>query len=225
MQQRYYDPLLGVFLSVDPVTAYDNGDMRYFNRYAYAFNNPYSFTDPDGRCNQIINGLVGGLPCELQQRNLNPAHVAADEATARDARMLVGYQAGEVLGTLSGMSAMKFVKYARSIPAERVRSFQFGCMIGLSGACNNTVADQIRDPSRPVRQVADDIVNHVQQTAEVARRSAVGQRPVAAGSKGSQKVQGASGSSDSRVGGFQGVFRVQGRIDSMRLERELSGKK
>jgi hypothetical protein len=25
------------------------GDMRFFNRYAYAANNPYKFTDPDGR--------------------------------------------------------------------------------------------------------------------------------------------------------------------------------
>ena len=41
---------MGVFLSVDPVTAYGNGDMRFFNRYAYAYNNPYAFTDPDGRC-------------------------------------------------------------------------------------------------------------------------------------------------------------------------------
>lgn len=49
MQQRYYHPGIGRFLSVDPVTAYDNGDMRHFSRYAYAFNNPYSFTDPDGR--------------------------------------------------------------------------------------------------------------------------------------------------------------------------------
>jgi RHS repeat-associated protein len=49
MQQRYYDPGIGRFLSVDPVTAYDNGNMRFFNRYAYAFNNPYKFTDPDGR--------------------------------------------------------------------------------------------------------------------------------------------------------------------------------
>ena len=49
MQQRYYDPGIGRFLSVDPVTAYDRGDMRFFNRYVYAFNNPYAFTDPDGR--------------------------------------------------------------------------------------------------------------------------------------------------------------------------------
>ncbi|HSX63872.1 MAG TPA: RHS repeat-associated core domain-containing protein [Pseudoxanthomonas sp.] len=49
MQQRYYDPICGCFLSVDPVTAYDTGDWRHFNRYAYAFNNPYRFIDPDGR--------------------------------------------------------------------------------------------------------------------------------------------------------------------------------
>lgn len=48
MQQRYYDPLLGRFLSVDPVTA--NGVTgANFNRYWYANNNPYKFTDPDGR--------------------------------------------------------------------------------------------------------------------------------------------------------------------------------
>jgi RHS repeat-associated protein len=50
MQQRYCDPAVGRCLSVDPVTAYDNGDTRFFNRYAYAFDNPYRFSDPDGRC-------------------------------------------------------------------------------------------------------------------------------------------------------------------------------
>lgn len=48
MQQRYYDPMIPRFLSVDPVTAYSN-PVGAFNRYAYAFNNPYKFTDPDGR--------------------------------------------------------------------------------------------------------------------------------------------------------------------------------
>jgi RHS repeat-associated protein len=50
MQQRYYDPVIGRFLSRDAVTAYDSGDMRHFNAYDYAYNNPYRFTDPDGRC-------------------------------------------------------------------------------------------------------------------------------------------------------------------------------
>ena len=48
MQQRYYDPLLGVFLSVDPVTAYSN-PVSMFNRYRYASSNPFLFVDPDGR--------------------------------------------------------------------------------------------------------------------------------------------------------------------------------
>jgi len=48
MQQRYYDPLLGRFLSVDPVTAYSSPGVN-FNRYWYANDNPYRFADPDGR--------------------------------------------------------------------------------------------------------------------------------------------------------------------------------
>lgn len=48
MQQRYYDPVIGRFLSVDPVTAISD-PVSYFNRYKYANNNPYKFTDPDGR--------------------------------------------------------------------------------------------------------------------------------------------------------------------------------
>ncbi|WP_457097720.1 RHS repeat domain-containing protein [Lysobacter sp. P5_B9] len=47
MQQRYYDPTIGKFLSADPVAVRPIGDN--FNRYWYANNNPYKFTDPDGR--------------------------------------------------------------------------------------------------------------------------------------------------------------------------------
>lgn len=53
MQQRYYDPVVGRFLSVDPVTA-NSVNGSNFNRYWYANNNPYTFTDPDGR--QARNG-------------------------------------------------------------------------------------------------------------------------------------------------------------------------
>ncbi|MCL6712580.1 hypothetical protein M8R20_36955 [Pseudomonas sp. R2.Fl] len=60
MQQRYYDPLLGRFLSVDPVTAYSSPGAN-FNRYWYANNNPYKFTDPDGRKGKVawLVELVG----------------------------------------------------------------------------------------------------------------------------------------------------------------------
>lgn len=53
MQQRYYDAQIGRFLSVDPVAASIGAN---FNRYAYAANNPYRFTDPDGRDCKSMEG-------------------------------------------------------------------------------------------------------------------------------------------------------------------------
>ena len=44
MQQRYMDPQLGVFLSADPVTAYEQS-VGQFNRYRYGNGNPYKFKD------------------------------------------------------------------------------------------------------------------------------------------------------------------------------------
>ncbi|TMN80632.1 MULTISPECIES: RHS repeat-associated core domain-containing protein [unclassified Pseudoalteromonas] len=45
MQARYYDPVIGRFYSNDPVGF---RDVHSFNRYAYANNNPYKYTDPSG---------------------------------------------------------------------------------------------------------------------------------------------------------------------------------
>ncbi|MDI9273144.1 RHS repeat-associated core domain-containing protein [Stenotrophomonas sp. PFBMAA-4] len=68
------DPQLGVFLSVDPVTAYEQS-VGQFNRYRYASSNPYRFVDPDGRRDKIkaqaaksvdimcAASAQGGLPC------------------------------------------------------------------------------------------------------------------------------------------------------------------
>lgn len=54
MQQRYMDPQLGLFLSVDAVTAYQQ-PIGQFNRYRYANGNPYRFTDPDGGQSREFN--------------------------------------------------------------------------------------------------------------------------------------------------------------------------
>jgi RHS repeat-associated protein len=55
MQQRYYDPVAGRFLSIDPVVT-DANTGSSFNRYNYANNNPYKYVDPDGRQS------VGSMP-------------------------------------------------------------------------------------------------------------------------------------------------------------------
>lgn len=46
MQQRYYDPAAGRFMSADPIRTHMGGN---FNVFAYARSNPFFYTDPDGR--------------------------------------------------------------------------------------------------------------------------------------------------------------------------------
>jgi RHS repeat-associated protein len=58
MQQRYYDPEVGRFLSVDPVGV-GLATGANFNRYWYANNNPYKFFDPDGQAAQcLVPGIM-----------------------------------------------------------------------------------------------------------------------------------------------------------------------
>ena len=50
MQASYYDPVIGRFLSIDPVTFMDTGVTAQFNRYSYTANDPINWTDPNGEC-------------------------------------------------------------------------------------------------------------------------------------------------------------------------------
>jgi RHS repeat-associated protein len=49
MQARYYDPLIGRFMSEDPqASSVAAGSLFFFNRFAYANNSPMRFTDAHG---------------------------------------------------------------------------------------------------------------------------------------------------------------------------------
>jgi RHS repeat-associated protein len=61
MQQRYYDPAIARFLSVDPVGPLAD-PSNHFGRYHYANNNPYRFTDPDGRKSEVKDGRIHITP-------------------------------------------------------------------------------------------------------------------------------------------------------------------
>ncbi len=57
---RWYNPELGRFISRDPV-GINPSDVKSFNRYAYANNNPYRYVDLDGRQPQQIQGDTNGF--------------------------------------------------------------------------------------------------------------------------------------------------------------------
>ena len=129
MQQRYYEPAIGRFLSVDPVMAYDN-PISGFNRYRYAVNNPYRFTDPDGRIDWEKLGdsfklaLAFGLSLEAKVK-LGPvrASLGLGAATYGGGATLApdGYAFQEVAGPSAALEAGP---YAAGWVGSSERSYQ-----------------------------------------------------------------------------------------------------
>lgn len=66
MQARYYDPVVGRFLSVDPLSP-SAGDINSFSRYLYVKGNPVRNVDPDGRQSYPGNLDYPGAPVSNAQ--------------------------------------------------------------------------------------------------------------------------------------------------------------
>jgi len=59
-EARMYDPVIGRFMQVDPLT--DDPKQVHLTPYNYAWNNPILLNDPDGRCPSCVAGaIIGGL--------------------------------------------------------------------------------------------------------------------------------------------------------------------
>ena len=60
---RLYDPVIGRFLSPDPLIQ-DPESTQNFNRYSYCLNNPLKYTDESGEYigwDDLVAGLIGGI--------------------------------------------------------------------------------------------------------------------------------------------------------------------
>lgn len=92
MQQRYYDPLMGRFLSLDPV-APDASSGGKFNRFAYALGNPYKFVDPDGRDEERAYGV--GVAIALRNSPEKLETVRQAEMNAGRGHAVAGIEGGK----------------------------------------------------------------------------------------------------------------------------------
>ncbi len=61
---RNYDPILGRFLSIDPVDFSDK-NIHSFNRYAYGNGNPLKYKDPDGRTPAHLAAFLIGASIDM----------------------------------------------------------------------------------------------------------------------------------------------------------------
>lgn len=100
MGRRYYDPQLARFISPDPLASRTSGGPNS-NRYRYASNNPFRFSDPTGACDQAtgshmcngswfaganLTGAPSPTPGGVPQHNPNaPPPAETVKATGLDA--------------------------------------------------------------------------------------------------------------------------------------------
>ncbi len=134
MQQRYYDPLAGRFLSVDPVTT-DAGTGGHFNRYVYAANNPLKYTDPDGRFFLPAMAL-GAAAGALINAGVQLYRAEGDVSKLSLAQVSVAAVAG-ALGGGAGVIANTATTTAGMLGANAVA----GAAIGAIGTHASSVVD------------------------------------------------------------------------------------
>ncbi len=91
MQQRYYDPIVGRFLSVDPIVT-DANTGKGFGLYTYVDNNPYAKIDPDGRepaeCSEACVRMRGTSDARALGTSTTGASRSVFRAAASEGRAL-----------------------------------------------------------------------------------------------------------------------------------------
>jgi RHS repeat-associated protein len=161
MQQRYYDPALGRFLSVDPMDV-NTATAINFNRFNYAANNPYRFTDPDGRCaiactvlaGAAIGGIFsGGLEVYRQYKAGKGYNIRA-----------IGVEAGRgaVVGAVAGSMGLLGAGMATSAGAGKIgiaatELAMSGAGAGVTTLATGGAADVMKgQPLRPLNEALDE---------------------------------------------------------------------
>ncbi len=90
-QARYYNSKQGRFTSVDPLTASANvKDPQTFNRYSYAMNSPYKFTDPLGLIAQGTGSNSGFCGAENSSCDGDGESTTSSETDTRVANIAIG---------------------------------------------------------------------------------------------------------------------------------------
>jgi RHS repeat-associated protein len=230
MQQRYYDPLAGRFLSVDPVTT-DAGTAGHFNRYVYGEDNPYKYLDPDGQ-QPAIAAAIPPLLIAVGAHYVLPGREAREQSLANLLHAATGAERPSTL--VPGANA------GESIPARGPgRDFtrgergqvngignDTGCHTCGAEAPGTTSGNWIPDHQPPSGLNETGGPQRLYPHCQGCSRTQGGQvnGAKARGNSSNQQPSqdgGSTGGTSSNNTDFQGTFRVEGRIDSMRLEKYL----
>ncbi|MGS0998319.1 RHS repeat-associated core domain-containing protein [Rhodanobacter sp. UC4451_H18] len=238
MQARYYDPGVGRFLSVDPVTP-SPGNTFNFNRYDYTNNNPINHTDPDGRnLTEALGGLfyetgsfvtgngfhgsqiVGALKDGYNGEGGGVLHALGQDATT------ISVAAGGV-GALRAAGALAVREAATEgagVVYKRINPETLEEYVGKAKSIERYIARQ----GEHNRKLGIDHEYKILGRAEPGKELSYLEETQIRANGWLQKEGGTLANkihamSQKNYNSFQGTFRVEGRIDSINLGKKLDG--
>jgi RHS repeat-associated protein len=106
MHARYYSPVLGRFLSVDPSMDLKANlpNPQRWNRYSYVSNNPINKTDPDGRDEYAMDQRLSGIEDDWEGRDRRAVGVMVGVAS-----LFTPGPEDLVMGAFLGKSGARFL--------------------------------------------------------------------------------------------------------------------
>ena len=129
---RYYDPMIGRFLSMDPV-GFQEGNVHSFNKYAYANNNPYKYFDPDGRDAALFTAVTPIIPpSDATPEQLEQAAIANE--AQRKGVIWGGAAAGVIMTTGTRELGAEIITSVTGIEIPSIRTL--GKKFAAKGARN-----------------------------------------------------------------------------------------
>lgn len=99
---RMYDPTTGRFTSDDPVTDTDN--PQQLNGYTYAYNNPTTYTDPDGNWGFSFKGIMNAVATVASVASIIPGPIGAIAAGVATVAYVATGQWGQAATMAAGIA-------------------------------------------------------------------------------------------------------------------------
>jgi RHS repeat-associated protein len=212
MQARFYDASVGRFLSTDPIHFTDDNPFT-FNRYAYANNNPYKYTDPNGQLAFLAPMLIGAGIGAVTSVIVQTAAAGGDMSQVSLGQVAVAAAAG-ALGGASAVIASTAQSAGGAIAAQAVAGAAIGATStvasnGVAGV-QSTVGGVVAGAA--LNAAAAGAGARISNTGRIGNEAMTGTERVAAGnlregaknateSAGGKFDHGAAAASAANVGG------------------------
>jgi RHS repeat-associated protein len=198
---RYYDPVVGQFVSPDSTLSQNGYNPWGLSRYAYVQGNPETLADPDGHCwplcTMIVGALIGaavgaGISIVTQVasgQSINWGEVGTQAAVGAVSGAIAGL-AGPEAGPLGGLAAHALIGAASGAAGQLVNNAMTGkplgdgvLMAGLIGGATVGLGEGVGGPllSKLLGKAAGEAAGVAEDAARGVSREAGAEVEDAAG--------------------------------------------